>query len=453
MGLMFLTLNSVVAYAADDFPLAPLTTSPGTNLIAAGIGLESTPPDTITFTVPTGASIVQALLYWEGYMNIPPNYPGDNEITVNGTDTVGEPVTAGPVLLGGMVKSLASYTYRADITDLIRTSVGAGAGNKELQITNMAFDDVNDGAGVLVILDDGTDKAEIEVREGNDFAYINGISDDLKITVAQTFYFAPDMEERTASLELMFTSIKGQASGGGDRTSAIDVTIDGTTTEYNNLLGSVDGEEWDTVTLPLTIPANTGQLTVQAFSEDRLDTGNLPASLHWLAAGLAITPPQPVITQGRMTGGGKIKDNGVRVKAAITIHCDITLSNNIQINWKDRGKNKWHLTKPITSATCIDNPSISPHPPAAPFDTFIGESVGKLNGKMGSILRFTFVDGGEPGKKVDSAAISIWAPGDDPDTDAPVLEVSGKLRKGNYQAHYDQPHKLKAKKSKAKKHN
>ena len=68
--------------------------------------------------------------------------------------------------------------------------------------------------------------------------------------------------------------------------------------------------------------------------------------------------------------------DGVRITRGFTIHCDIILSNNLEINWS--GGNKWHIDKPLTSATCVDDPAISPEPPAAPFDTFIGEGEGTL---------------------------------------------------------------------------
>lgn len=141
---------------------------------------------------------------------------------------------------------------------------------------------------------------------------------------------------------------------------------------------------------------------------------------------------------GRMTGGGaQITVDGARFSRGFTIHCDITLSNNLEINWND---NKWHIDKPLTSAICIDDPAIRPHPPKAGFDTFIGEAFGRLNGVDGSFVRFTFVDAGEPGRN-DHTTIDIWAPGADPATDTPVLSISGFLTHGNIQAHEDQPHK------------
>ncbi len=133
-------------------------------------------------------------------------------------------------------------------------------------------------------------------------------------------------------------------------------------------------------------------------------------------------------------GGGQVMIGDVYITRGLTLHCDITLSNNIEINWPG---NKWHLDKPITAALCIDNPNISPQPPAAPFDTFIGEATGRLNGVVGSRIRFTFVDAGEPGGARDQSAIQIFDAGG-----ALVLNVPlSFLTRGNLQAHYDQPHK------------
>jgi len=36
------------------------------------------------------------------------------------------------------------------------------------------------------------------------------------------------------------------------------------------------------------------------------------------------------------------------------------------------------MTK-LTSASCTDSPAIDQNPPAAPFDTFTGTGIGKLN--------------------------------------------------------------------------
>jgi hypothetical protein len=141
---------------------------------------------------------------------------------------------------------------------------------------------------------------------------------------------------------------------------------------------------------------------------------------------------------GRMTGGGfQLRVDGARITRGLTLHCDITLSNNLEINWP--GGNKWHLEKEsLESVSCIDDPAYDPFPPAAPFDTFIATAYGSLNGVGGSMIYFTFIDDGEPGR-TDEAHFTIYAPGEGPG-DTPVLEVSGQLDGGNLQAHYDQPH-------------
>jgi hypothetical protein len=137
---------------------------------------------------------------------------------------------------------------------------------------------------------------------------------------------------------------------------------------------------------------------------------------------------------GRMTGGGATVAVGdVKITKGLTLHCDITLSNNLEINWPDH---KWHLDKPITKATCIDDPAIDPTQPPAPFDTFIGEAIGRLDGVDGALIKFTFVDAGEPGGKADKAGFQIW----DKDGNL-VLSLPLQLTTtGNLQAHYDQPH-------------
>ena len=144
------------------------------------------------------------------------------------------------------------------------------------------------------------------------------------------------------------------------------------------------------------------------------------------------------LSGGRMTGGGRqITIGGVKITRGFTIHCDIVLSNNLQINWPGH---KWHLAKPLTSATCIDDPAIDPTPPPAPFDTFVGEGLGSLDGVPGSLVRFTFIDAGEPGGLNDKAQIQIFS-GSTPATPL-VLDVPLTfLTNGNLQAHFDQPHK------------
>ena len=156
---------------------------------------------------------------------------------------------------------------------------------------------------------------------------------------------------------------------------------------------------------------------------------NGPQGVLAVYTNVAEPPPGGV---GRMTGGGAQVYGNVKITRGFTIHCDIVLSNNLEINWPG---NKWHIDKPLTSARCFDDPTIDQKPPAAPFDTFVGEGIGRLNGVDGSLVKFTFVDAGEPGK-YDMAKIQVFAP-----NGALVLDIPlSYLDNGNIQAHYDQPH-------------
>lgn len=153
---------------------------------------------------------------------------------------------------------------------------------------------------------------------------------------------------------------------------------------------------------------------------------------------LIVVPPSAF---GRMTGGGaQITAGNVRVSRGFTLHCDILLSNNLEINWPGSGngpnsQNNFHITRPLRSAQCILDPAYQQPPPAAPFNTFIGVADGTLNGVPGAYVRFTFIDAGEPGRN-DKASFQVFD-----HNGVKVLDVPlSNLNHGNIQAHYDQPH-------------
>jgi hypothetical protein len=142
---------------------------------------------------------------------------------------------------------------------------------------------------------------------------------------------------------------------------------------------------------------------------------------------LVLTNTLIPLEDGRMTGGGSFFNSG-RFTHGFELHCDPNnLPNNLEINWRG-SSNAFHLTS-LTSATCTDDPALSPLPRPAPFDTYMGVGVGTLNGVPGAVITFTFTDAGEPGTS-DLADISIVPPGG-----GTPIAVSGLLRFGNHQAH------------------
>lgn len=139
---------------------------------------------------------------------------------------------------------------------------------------------------------------------------------------------------------------------------------------------------------------------------------------------------------GRFTGGGsQTRVDGVRVTKGLTLHCDLVLSNNLEINW---GGNKFHIEEHLTTVSCSDDPDIIQAPPDAPIDTLIGVASGTYNNDTGYTAEFTLVDGGEPGD-FDQAAFKVYETANPANVvlDVPLQYIDG----GNLQAHYDQPHK------------
>lgn len=150
---------------------------------------------------------------------------------------------------------------------------------------------------------------------------------------------------------------------------------------------------------------------------------------------VALPSECPAGGTGRFTGGGsQIRVDQARITRGLTVHCDLLLSNNLEVNWNG---NRFHMNEHLTTVTCSDSPEIVQAPPAAPLDTLIGTGAGRYNGASGYTIEFTFVDYGEPGGS-DRAALKIYQTGSGAVVlDVPLQVLSG----GNLQAHYDQPHK------------
>ncbi len=239
----------------------------------------------IAVNIPVGAEVKQALLYWEGQSEGTGPDADQDTITVNGLLVSGS-------LIGAPIEfSNFGYCYRADVTDLVTISTGL----VRASVSNMKFGSVNNGAGLLIIYDDGTTLAEIDIRDGYDSVFINATVHDGTEANPQTFTFTPSPLERQATLMMFFSSVSGETF----RPSALEITIDDITRTDNNTLDSLDGQAWDTLSYTLTIPANASSLTVEPKSIDNdphasSDEDILPASFRWLAAGLSI-PPTPLV--------------------------------------------------------------------------------------------------------------------------------------------------------------
>ena len=183
-------------------------------------------------------------------------------------------------------------------------------------------------------------------------------------------------------------------------------------------------------------PAPAGDTAdVQVYAAADWGNGTAGGQSDYITINLPSDCPSEMGT-GRFTGGGhQLRVGSARVTRGLTIHCDLLLSNNLEVNW---GGDKFHMTDHLTTVACTDDPLIIQAPPAAPLDTLIGVGTGRYNGDDGYTIEFTLVDHGEPGSS-DQMAILIYETANPANVplNVPLQVIDG----GNLQAHFDQPHK------------
>lgn len=305
VGVLVLFLifgTSVNVYADGTETLGPplgINIANGSGIAAGGTGMV-TQPGTITVNVPAGVIVKQVLLYWDG-QSIGP-VPGDDSISVNSIgvtgDLIGGPAFFFDTTYSGSLIHVWSSSFRADITSLNLVTPGLNT----LTLDDMDYSWANNGAGVLVIYDNGSVASDIQVRDGLDLAFIN-FPEPRKSTVAQTFNMTPAGIDRTAKVLFFVGSVHDDRQTiTTDRPNSIEakVTVGGLTTPYvySNFLSSINGLYWDSLMLDVLIPAGATELTIQVFSRDDLISGNLPASLEWIGGVVSVPTPPPVCGTG-----------------------------------------------------------------------------------------------------------------------------------------------------------
>jgi len=250
----------------------------GSGFLQGGVGMVDTDTGNFDITVPAGAEVVQVLLYWVGGTT---GDNGDDTISVNGNPVTGAMVHDDPINFFG---NYNFYGYRADIT----AKGWVGSGLNSFEITDFDFDfsagtlDENNGASILVIYDDGSE-ADLSVVDGLDMAFFQFLP-PLDATVAQTFYFDAESEDRLSELVVFAGSV------GENRPNEIRVTTSGEPQIF--VMGSTNGPLWDSMLHSVIVPAGDTELTVQLISIPSTDP--LGASMGWIASGLSVpvTPPR-----------------------------------------------------------------------------------------------------------------------------------------------------------------
>jgi hypothetical protein len=286
------TMFGAAAVAFEELTDIDIPLAEGSGIVAAGIGLRGDPlsaqPQPILIDVP--GEVVQVILYWEGHMT---DASGDPTISVAGNDVTGD-------LIGGptwFFSDAWSTCYRADITHLDVVQEGGNS----IQIGGMDYNRLcpeactNNGAGVVVIYDDDSGVADIQIKDGLDLAFY-AFAPPLDTTVPQTFTFAAGMVDRAASLWAIASSVAL------NRPNVVVVTVGGAEHRFVDPFVNGDGPDWDSALLNFTIPAGMTSVTVQALSEKdgSSELTGIPASLAWLTAALTI---ESAPLGCRVTGG------------------------------------------------------------------------------------------------------------------------------------------------------
>ncbi len=278
--------------SADGTETLGPTTIPlaeGTGIIVAGTGLFLQ-PSSFDVVVPADAIVEQVILYWEsGHQN--GDLSGefsDETLNVNGNELTATSHAGGPsVFFTRKGVDVITSTHRLDITSLGLV----GPGTSTLTVDGLDSDEIDDGAGVVVIYSQGGEVNDLQVFDGNDIAFA-GFAPPRDTTVPQSYSFAPENRDRNADIGLMVTSTHTTDTlASPPRPSALLYTVGGVTTRINDPFPDTEGREFDSLTFPIVVPAGATDLTVQMLSDDN-GTEFLPASLVWLVSTLALDVQQ-----------------------------------------------------------------------------------------------------------------------------------------------------------------
>lgn len=243
--------------------------------IADGIGLRGQTSGNIMLTgIPSGASVVKALLYWAYLDN------GEDtslhQLTMNGNAISGSLIGSGPDTCWGRSNS---FTYRSDVTSLV-------AGNATYALTDVASGGniLAEGASLVVVYQLDSAPAKTIIIDDGNLSMPNGSSSG---TASFGSFTAASPVSATT------TFIVGDGQGFGSDTS---FTGNAGTIPFTNLFQANDGPLWDTDTFNVSSVIGSGS---DSGSANITITGDC---LLWSAQAFSVTST-PVTTPVTVTSG------------------------------------------------------------------------------------------------------------------------------------------------------
>lgn len=290
--LLFMILGLLAfTAAANATHLAPFIDlqQQGLSMSHDGKGLWNWGGGPVNLTVNIAGPVRFALLYWAGRerpctldssgTNCPFTQPyKDQVMNFNGNPLTGTVIgtETQPASAGGPIFNIGYY---ADVTGIVSA---AGTGSQTFTFAD--GDSLSnlwrfDGVGLLVAYQDGTDlnTYRILVQDGLDFAYGDDPTPgENRVTTPVVFNHGVNFSNRAADL-LLF-------AGDGDADRPDNTTISNNPTQFN-ILNSLQGPEYNTIPLSISIPSGVGTTTVQMNSAP---AGQNPDSLLWQVAALRV---------------------------------------------------------------------------------------------------------------------------------------------------------------------
>ena len=289
-------LNRLVADGNEELgPPVGLNVADGTTIVVEGTGLAETGQGTIDIVVPEDCPIQQVILYVQGRgrvadceTNPQPSATADVDGVSVDLESIGVACLADQ---NANTLPPDSFALRAELTGEGIVNLGANSISVEItSITNVSTTETGvevkiDGAALFVICDDGGERCDIDIQDGLDFAFFD-FSGDAQVTEPVQFNFPAANQDRSSEI---LAAIIGDGVPGRD--DIIRVSSGGSTVDFCDLVDASEGAEFDTVSVPFTIPAGASSLTIELISDFCENLDERPDSLSWLTAGVCIRPP------------------------------------------------------------------------------------------------------------------------------------------------------------------
>jgi hypothetical protein len=276
--------TSVPTAANDGLSPVGFKIPDNTSFVSAGVGTRLRETETISVSIPKGASVKKIYLYWA--RKSPPDNLASPEIEVNSKVYSGKKV-GGPIKVkGSNVPKEAGVTYRTDLTKSI--NIAPNATTLSIKVKDSPPKPTKaEGASLLVFYTMKGKKVDVSMYEGADWAWPKSTAKNkkqqkaLRQTDPVTFTFDPSKSKRKAKLLLLIGDV-----GKGESTLKIAVGDKVKKIADPSPFSHKQGQQWDNYERTITIPAGVDHIVVYPIAGPTKAT-----SLLWSLAGFSIPAP------------------------------------------------------------------------------------------------------------------------------------------------------------------